>query len=460
MPHRLARVSITNYAAHDILAGPITDFGLPADSNPQGITLGQEGDLWFTESRAEKIGRISPTGQITEFPLTPVEPGRETAGPLDITTGPEGNLWFTMPHRETIGRITPSGQITQFQNKPGEENEPMQIVAGPDGNLWFTEPRHEREFLEPEEPSSEERRGKIGRITPAGEITEFPLRLPIERERNQPQGITAGPEGDLWFTEFHRLGRITPTGQISEMPSCPVAGEITFGSSGELWIADESSLCKRDPQGELSNFQLPGNLRISAGAITAGPEGNLWFSGAEFGGGPVVGRVTPMGSVNFAEDQNSSTSSASFGEGPTSGGITKGAEGNIWLTEPRRNTIARIAPSALVPEYSVRIIGPSIPVVRHRRTRFKLSCAGGWNGNPCRGVIRISLGRKTGRNQAIVLAQRKYSVPWESSASVPLRFTHRGLRTLDRRRFLRAWVSVSVDEGQGEASTVYIQRSS
>src|SRR5262249_52870363 len=74
-------------------------------------------------------------------------------------------------------------------------------AARPDGNLWFTEPRPSR----------------IGRITPAGVITEFSAGL---TPGFQPRGITAGPDGNLWFTEQFglsgRVGRITPAGVITE----------------------------------------------------------------------------------------------------------------------------------------------------------------------------------------------------------------------------------------------------
>ena len=40
----------------------------------------------------------------------------------------------------------------------------------------------------------------------AGTVTEFPLTLPSE-----PFGITAGPDGNVWFTEAfgNKIGRIT-----------------------------------------------------------------------------------------------------------------------------------------------------------------------------------------------------------------------------------------------------------
>jgi streptogramin lyase len=94
-------------------AGTATEFPLPASSGiPQAITAGLDGNLWFTECTFnsssgkctdDRIGRITPGGQITEFPPLPT-PGSEVQ---HITAGPDGNLWFTEQDGNKIGRITP-----------------------------------------------------------------------------------------------------------------------------------------------------------------------------------------------------------------------------------------------------------------------------------------------------------------------------------------------------------------
>ena len=56
--------------------------------------------------------------------------------PVD-SAGLAGALYFTDFGRDQIGRITTSGQITQFNLPVGRG--PNQIVAAPDGNLYFTE---------------------------------------------------------------------------------------------------------------------------------------------------------------------------------------------------------------------------------------------------------------------------------------------------------------------------------
>src|SRR5262249_38298954 len=71
---------------------------------------------------------------ISEFGLPPLSFGG-SFGATAITAGPDGNVWFTDPVANTVGRITPSGQVTEFTSPIGGAGA---ITAGPDGNLWFT----------------------------------------------------------------------------------------------------------------------------------------------------------------------------------------------------------------------------------------------------------------------------------------------------------------------------------
>ena len=120
----------------------ITEYPLPSgllypQKVPSGIAAGPDGNMWFTEYQGNAIGRITPDGTITEYPLP-------TAGsqPNGIAAGPDGNLWFTEYAGNQIGRITPAGTITEYP-LPTADGLPNEIAAGPDGNLWFTESRRE-----------------------------------------------------------------------------------------------------------------------------------------------------------------------------------------------------------------------------------------------------------------------------------------------------------------------------
>src|SRR5207249_4859201 len=114
-----------------------------------GITAGPDGNLWFTESGADRIGRITPTGTITEFGIPPLHLASPAASPQDIVLGPDGEMWFTDSYLNRIGHVNVvSGQITVFPTPSGTyECGPScsgGITVGPDGNLWFTEPHDNR----------------------------------------------------------------------------------------------------------------------------------------------------------------------------------------------------------------------------------------------------------------------------------------------------------------------------
>jgi hypothetical protein len=164
----------------------VTEFSIPsAASSPQGIASGADGNLWFTESSAAKIGRVTTAGVITEFPLS-----NSFASPYGIAAGPDGALWFSESGASKIGRITTAGSIREYSLPITTRI--FDIAAGPDGNLWFTEFDANR----------------IGRIDTAGGISEYF----IPTTDSGPYAIAAGPDGAMWFTEFreNRIGKITP----------------------------------------------------------------------------------------------------------------------------------------------------------------------------------------------------------------------------------------------------------
>ena len=231
--------------------GVVTEFPVPTVGDPNDIAVGPDNNLWYVDPAADVVGRITPTGSITEFTagLT------NASAPSYITRGPDGALWFTETDAGRIGRITTAGVITEYSSGISGSSKPADIVAGPDGNLWFTE------NADP---------GAIGRITPNGDVTEFTTGLTTN---SHPVGIAAGPDGNLWFTESKPPGRI---GQIT------TDGDITEYSNG------------------LSLINSPWG-------IAAGPDGNMWFTGNKVPG--LVGRITlPPLVREVAADQITTTS--------------------------------------------------------------------------------------------------------------------------------------------------------
>jgi streptogramin lyase len=314
-------------------------FALPtAGSAPSGIVDGPDGNLWFTEANADKIGRITPGGVVTEFAIP--TPG---SSPLSIVVGSDGNLWFTEVNGFQIGRITTTGVVTEFR-LPTTGFKPISITAGPDGALWFTEmnannpttdlPSSQPPVFEPT-TSHPILGGKIGRISTTGAVTEFTI--PTGADPNgTPNGITTGPDGNLWFTERNSsdhpvIGRLTPGGAYSEFPVTNAifsqSGSITVGPDGNLWftVSGYSSYVGRiSTTGTFSGF---GNFATNfARGITVGPDGNLWLTNydQQFGDPALITRVTPAGVVT--QFPLPDAAGGAFG-------ITADHNGNLWFTE-------------------------------------------------------------------------------------------------------------------------------
>jgi streptogramin lyase len=281
---------------------------------PAGITTGPDANVWFTEENGDKIGRITPGGAITEFPLP------SGSHPTEITPAPppEQALYFTESGTNSIGRITTAGAIT----RRSVGGSPDGITTGPDGNLWFTEPTQNR----------------IGRIPPvSGTHTYFSGGL------SEPGDITAGPDGRLWFTQSAaggpggRIGAITPgSSTFSHFPS-PSGGlsdpsGIT-SSAGAIWFTEAGAGTVRrvDTAGVIG---APIPVGPAPSAIATGADAALWFT--EEGAGK-IGRVTASG-VLTNEFPVSRPDAAPAG-------ITAGPDGALWYTEQAGNAIGRIATS-------------------------------------------------------------------------------------------------------------------
>jgi streptogramin lyase len=295
----------------------------PTNFGPESIVAGPDGNLWFTESDQRAIGRITTGGGITEFVLP------DNALPNAITSGPGGSLWFTaITQSDSIGRITPNGEVTFFPLPvdpglpPLSSPNPRGITAGPDGNLWFVE----------------QGSNKIGRMTTDGTVTEYAIPTAF----SEATDIVAGPDGNLWFTEANKdkIGRITPAGVISEfaapMGSRPRA--ITSGPDARLYAVGVKVLVIEPSTGAVSLFR-----NLGGDDITVGPDGNIWWIA---GGGMCTAYYAKPGT----------TGGGGFARGPLGTcnprGITAGPDGRLWFTNATANKVVRLD------------LGPATPTIR------------------------------------------------------------------------------------------------
>jgi streptogramin lyase len=316
-------------AAQAAPVGALKQFRVPTDnSQPRYITEGIDGNIWFTEGNEiftpnpdpntggtfhRNIGRITPAGEITEFPIE----GRDPDNPLptqcdcllnDIVQGPDNILYFTT-NSNRLGRITTAtGEVQPFIDTPfpvgdhlarhGDDlfisdfnahsiwrynitNDaftefpisnlgPSSIAVDKDGIVWFSD------AVLPNDPSLPAQ-GVIGRLNPAnGSVTTFNV-------EGLPRDVSIATDGAVWFTERFTpqgVGRLDPATGVSRVFAVDGGPEeIAPAARGSRWFT-------RTTAGNIARISPDGTITAQSKAvkgsetfgITVATNGNPWFT--------------------------------------------------------------------------------------------------------------------------------------------------------------------------------------
>jgi sugar lactone lactonase YvrE len=230
------------------------------DTNPYGMTLGPDGNLYVADAGGNAIYQVNPTTKalkllavIPGVPYTPDEvpqgfpPANPARGgkpeldpvPTALAFGPDGNLYVTLlpgalaPQMAKVVKVTMSGQVSDVVTGLTTA---VGIAFGPDKNMYVTQ------LLAgapagPNQPPT----GNVVRITPDGQDS-----LAVEGLAF-PNGIAFNKAGDLFITTGTAGGppNVPPIGQIvrvdgvakaaapSPSPSAPPSPPPT-GNGGNL----------------------------------------------------------------------------------------------------------------------------------------------------------------------------------------------------------------------------------
>lgn len=296
-------------AADPTRTGAVTEYCLPSrlqSTNGGAMTLGPDGNLWVAYYTRDTVLRITPHGVLTEFAVSPPPAAPGIPFSPGIVRGSDSNLWYMAAGK--LVRMNTSGHVVGVITPPADMAQLGSITVGPDGTVWVAN------FIPAFQGSSD----KVARVTPDGKFTEFSLPpevvavmvagsdgafwLPVDANSavgrlttsgeltrfapnigGQINGLTAGPDGNLWFIDNGgHVGRMTPTGEVTLFtvatnPRNSTTGpSIGAGPDGNVWFSYEPGTIGRlTPSGVLTQFPLPHRDQISA--ITAGPDGGVWF---------------------------------------------------------------------------------------------------------------------------------------------------------------------------------------
>ena len=237
------------------------------------------------------------------------------------------------------------------------------ITAGPDGRLWFVDKDGD----------------KVVAMTTAGVVSVIPLPM-----GSTPQEIVTGPDGNLWVTLHSRqvIARVTPAGQVTEFPLPSGGGNpagITVGPDGALWFAENTAarVGRMTTAGVVTEIPLPGRAARSLGH-RHGPRRRA-----------VDRRAGREPHRPHHHGRSASRRSRSPPRAPSPSRSSSGPSGVLWFTENGRDRIGQVGPASIAsgispirefaydatPPAAKLTVGPSAAGVLPLRVRCSEKCS-------------------------------------------------------------------------------------
>ncbi|PZR59530.1 MAG: hypothetical protein DLM50_01505, partial [Candidatus Meridianibacter frigidus] len=229
--------------------------------------------------------------------------------PYDIVKGPDGNLWFTeCATLCKVGKISPSGVVTETVDLANAHD----ISPGPDGNMWF----------------SELRRGYVGKVTPAMNVTEFQVKSLGPMEGFDETGLTIGSDGNLWIFATLHMVEIDRAGAIA-LHSATGDGNpqyMLLGPDHNLWTYANNGFQKY-ANGTFTVYFAPGPFYFIQSNMVFGADGNGHFA---------------LNNGLGAFSVNGSFSSTPLPSAPFGPCFTIGPDGKAWDTTADTSTVPNL----------------------------------------------------------------------------------------------------------------------
>lgn len=305
----------------------VTVFPVPTSNAGLGrITTAPDGSMWFVEEDANKVGRITPQGQITEFGLG--ETTTDESRVMDLDVAPDGKVWIVYDSGWKAARLDPATGNAEGYGL-GAYPYGGAVRVAPDGAAWITMNYDDSGVIRivPGQPYSwtanapecEDVLGEAGdgtmwcqgggldtlvRIGPdANSGTTYPL----PSDASYPNGLAAGPVGSIWFTRSW-------SGTMFTSPSHGSIGYLDAASGAtQIWSTGSRS--------------APSDLVM-------GPDRQMWFTNR--GAVPGIGHISAGGVGAISSVGNYE---------PTS--LTFSSDGAIWFTDAKNNAIVRVTTDQL-----------------------------------------------------------------------------------------------------------------
>lgn len=207
----------------DPSSGKVKLYKLPSrDGDPYTLVQDAEDNIWFTERKAGRLGKLTrATGKITEYLI-----GDD---PYGLALDRRGNVWVTRKAADRLTKFDPkSGQLTDLLLEKGSQ--PRRAATAPDGMLWV----------------ALYGKGKLAKIDPETNR--------VVKEYEMPGGPNAGPyamnvdaTGRIWSSEIQTdsvilLNPLSEAIRVFKLPTRDTGiRNATIDASGRYWYVGSAS---------------------------------------------------------------------------------------------------------------------------------------------------------------------------------------------------------------------------
>lgn len=344
-----AAVTLLLLAATPAGAFVVEERVLPGSAG-NGIVLGPDGNFWVAGEFDGSVVRLAPDGTIVQRYLV-------GAQPTDVITGPGDRVWVA---------VTGAKKLVWFDaTAPAPTAHPVTVDAdcGPvglaalAGRLYFSLPCDTTAtvgFVNDDGTGATAQGaaggGKVFDLLAAGgklfapdfdgdKIRRLSTTLAVESEVSvpagaNPDGVTAGPDGNVWVTEWSagKLARFPPgqdggaAVEVTPPPAVSLVNPfgIVTGADGRLYVAGRSSsnVVRLDADG--TGFQAFPVPDAEPFQIVTGPDEDIWLTDQKHArvlrfvnAAPRVTTTVANGTVGAVVDPRGNDTQVVFDSGPT-----------------------------------------------------------------------------------------------------------------------------------------------
>lgn len=202
--------------------------GVARFRGPRGVAFGPDGTLWVADTENNAVRRISPDGLTTTVAGLPIG-SRDGVG-LDarisgsdgMFVGPDGSLWFSDGGNRIIRRALPNSSVTTIAGAAGIEG----LDGGSDTEVRFRRPMGLAMTADGSLFAADNYASTIRRRTPQGIWTTFSGKPNSSGSADgqgeaarfsSPHDVVLDPEGNLLVADTFNsaIRKITPDGTVS-----------------------------------------------------------------------------------------------------------------------------------------------------------------------------------------------------------------------------------------------------